>query len=206
MKHVPGVMSAKPENLSRPLLLERKWLYGIAVAGLALLTVAGAKVSIPLPGTPVPGTLQTLPVLLAGLMLGSRRGAFSQAAYLGLGLAGLPVFALPGAGFGYLLGPTGGYLLGFVAAPLIVGGLAPPVRTPGFPRRLTAVTAGILTIHAAGVIWLSLFYLPTPGDALRAGSLPFLGFDVAKGILACGLASAAGLVARNAPWTNRFSG
>jgi biotin transport system substrate-specific component len=205
VKHVSGVMSAESENPARLLSLDRKWSYTIAVAGFALLTVAGAKGAVPVPGSPVPGTLQTLPVLLAGLLLGPRLGALSQAAYLLLGMAGLPVFALPGAGPAYLLGPTGGYLLGFVAAPWIAGTLAPPVRTTRFPRRLAAVIAGILAIHAAGVAWLTLFYLPASG-AVSAGSLPFLAFDVAKGILACALAGAAGAVSRIVPWTSRIEG
>ena len=205
VKHVSGVMSAEAENPARLLSLDRKWSYTIAIAGFALLTAAGAKVTIPVPGSPVPGTLQTLPVLLAGLLLGARLGAGSQAAYLLLGIFGLPVFALPGAGPAYLLGPTGGYLLGFVASPWIVGAVAPPRPGTGFPRRFLAVLAGILAIHAAGVVWLSLFYLPVSA-AFSAGSLPFLGFDLAKGILACGLAGAAGAVARILPWTSRIEG
>jgi len=205
VKHVSAVMSAEGEKPARLLSLDRKWSYTIAVAGFALLTAAGAKVSIPVPGSPVPGTLQTLPVLLAGLLLGARLGALSQATYLVLGLAGLPVFALPGAGPAYLLGPTGGYLFGFVAAPWIAGTLAPPIRGSGFLRRFTAVIAGTLAIHAAGICWLSLFYLP-PAVAVAAGSLPFLGFDLAKAILACALAGAAGAVSRIVPWTSRSEG
>src|SRR5437867_320991 len=85
-----------------PRLIERT----LGVLGFALLTWAGARISVPLPFTPVPGTLQVLAVLLAGAILGARAGAASQAAYVGAGMAGLPVFVLPGAGPGYLLGPT----------------------------------------------------------------------------------------------------
>ena len=204
MKDASSVMSTKAENPSASLPVDKKWSYTIAAAGFVVLTVAAARVAIPLPGTTVPGTLQTLPVLLAGLVLGARFGALSQAAYLGLGLAGLPVFALPGAGPGYFFGPTGGYLIGCLGASFLVGTIAPPSRGTGFLRRLLAVVAGILTIHAAGVLWLG-FLFPSLGDAWRAGSLPFLGFDLAKGILACALAGAWTRVARIAPWTNRFS-
>ena len=155
MKHVFGVMSAAGEKLPTSFPLARKWSYTIAVAVLTLLTVVGAKVAIPLPGTPVPATLQTLPVLLAGLLLGSRLGALSQAAYVAIGLAGLPVFALPGAGPAYLLGPTGGYLIGFMAAAWLAGALAGPGSGAGFARRLAAVAVAIAAIHAAGVLWLS---------------------------------------------------
>lgn len=202
MKHVFGVMSAATEKLPRSLPIPRKWSYAIAVGGLALLTVAGAKVAIPLPGTPVPATLQTLPVLLAGLLLGARLGALSQMVYVAAGLAGLPVFALPGAGPAYLLGPTGGYLLGSVAAAWLAGTLAPPVAGVGFTRRLGAVTAGIAALHAAGVLWLALMFAPEAFDAFRAGSLPFIVFDLAKGVLACAAAGAAASIARS-PWTPR---
>ena len=203
MKHVFGVMSAAVEKIPASYPLARKWSYTIAVAGLTLLTVAGAKVAVPLPGTPVPGTLQTLPVLLAGLLLGSRLGALSQAAYLAIGLAGLPVFALPGAGPLYLLGPTGGYLLGFVAAAWIAGALAGPGTGAGLLRRLAAVTVAIAAVHAAGVIWLALMFSSDTFDAFRAGSLPFIVFDLAKGFLACAAAGACARIARSAPWTSR---
>src|SRR2546426_6132715 len=82
------------------------------VFGFALLTWAGAKISVPLPGTPVPGTLQTLVVLMAGAFLGAPAGAGSQAAYIIMGVGGLPGFALPRAGPADLPGPTGGELGG----------------------------------------------------------------------------------------------
>jgi biotin transport system substrate-specific component len=204
VKDASSVMSAKAENPPASLAVDKKWSYAIAATGFVLLTVAAAKVAVPLPGTPVPGTLQTLPVLLAGLVLGARFGALSQAAYFGLGIAGLPVFALPGAGPGYFFGPTGGYLIGFLGASFLAGTIAPPSTGAGFPRRLLAVVAGIITIHAAGVLWLG-FSFPSLDDAWRAGSLPFLGFDLAKGVLACVLAGAWSRVARIAPWTNRSS-
>jgi len=202
LKHVFGVMSAAAEKIPTSFPLEKKWFYTIAVGGLALLTAAGAKVAVPLPGTPVPATLQTLPVLLAGLLLGSRIGALSQVVYLTLGLAGLPVFALPGAGPAYLLGPTGGYLLGFVAAAWITGALAPPSPGRGLLRRFAAVIVGIAAIHAAGVLWLALLFAPDTFDAFRVGSLPFIAFDLAKGILACAAAAGA-TFARSALWTSR---
>ena len=201
MKHVSGVMLTASEKIPASLPIGKKWFYTIAVGGLALLTVAGAKVAIPLPGTPVPATLQTLPVLLAGLLLGSRLGALSQAVYLALGLLGLPVFALPGAGPAYLLGPTGGYLVGSIVAAWLAGALAPPVA--GFGRRLVAVAAGVAALHAAGVLWLAFLFLPDTFDAFLAGSLPFIVFDLAKGILACAAAGACASISGSALWTTR---
>jgi biotin transporter BioY len=103
----------------------REWAF---ITLFAALTALGARVTVPLPFTPVPVTLQVLFPLLAGLLLGSKRGALSQAEYVAAGLAGLPVFAKGGSGLAYLFGPTGGYLLGFIAAAFLVGELAAKMR------------------------------------------------------------------------------
>lgn len=156
------------------------------VLSFALLTWAGARLSVPLPFTPVPGTLQTLAVLLAGGLLGARAGAASQAAYLFMGAAGLPVFALPGAGPAYFLGPTGGYLAGFVLAALVTGWLTSGLRGLGVWGALIAFMAGSAAIHACGLAWLSVV-LGGPAAAWRAGALPFLLFDLAKVVVATGI-------------------
>src|SRR3989441_2279009 len=137
------------------------------VCGFALLTWAGAKISVPLPGTPVPGTLQTLAVLMAGAFLGARAGAASQAAYVIMGMAGLPVFSLPGAGPAYILGPTGGYLVGFVAAAFTVGSLLARWRVRGVAGSTLIFLLGTVTIHACGLAWLSVV-LGNAAAALRA--------------------------------------
>src|SRR6476620_12725095 len=110
---------------------------GIRIASvllLAALTAAAAQISIPLPFTPVPFTLQPMVVLLGGAALGARLGMSSQVLYLALGLAGLPVFAaspvLP-QGFARLLGPTGGFLMSYPFAAFAAGYLA----ERGFDRR-----------------------------------------------------------------------
>lgn len=154
--------------------------------GFALLTWAGARLSVPLPFTPVPGTLQTLSVLLAGGFLGARAGAASQAAYLLMGVAGLPVFALPGAGPAYFLGPTGGYLAGFVAAAYASGWLTTRLRGLGLPGAAISFLAGSAVLHACGFAWLSVV-LGDPAAAWRAGVLPFLLFDLAKVVAATGI-------------------
>src|SRR5258707_1130777 len=120
------------------------------IVGFTLLSVIGAKIRVPIPFTPVPATLQILPVLLAGLFLGARGGAASQIAYLALGLAGVPVFALPGGGPGYLLGPTGGYLIGFVAAAFVTGTVCGRDPRPGTARMGLALLAGTLVLHICG--------------------------------------------------------
>ncbi len=167
-------------------LRERPGMRLLFVFGFTLLTCAGAKISVPLPATPVPGTLQTLAVLLAGAVLGARAGAASQVAYLVLGIAGLPVFALPGAGPAYLLGPTGGYLVGFVAASFVVGRLLGGSPRRSVPFSAAAFLLGAATIHVCGLAWLSVV-LGGPATALHAGVLPFVLFDLAKVMVATGI-------------------
>ena len=166
--------------------LERPITRGMLVVGFAILTWLAAKVSVPLPMTPVPGTLQTLAVLLAGAVLGARAGAVSQASYIFMGMAGLPVFALPGSGPLYLLGPTGGYLVGFIAAAFVVGSVIKKTGGRGVLPAALAFTLGAATIHVCGLAWLSVV-LGDPAAAFRAGVLPFVLFDLAKVVVATGI-------------------
>lgn len=155
----------------------------LAVAAFVLLTAIGARISVPM--VPVPMTMQTLAVSLAGLLLGARLGALSQITYLALGAAGLPVFA-QGIGLPALLGPTGGYLLAFPAAAAFTGWAAARVRHagPAGTALLALVTfAGTLVVFAGG--WAQLVVLGlSPQHALQAGVLPFLAGDVVKVMLA----------------------
>src|SRR6266513_5666815 len=97
----------------------------------ALLVAGAAQVSVPLPGTPVPMTLQPMAVLLVGGLLGARLGALSMILYLAMGAAGLPVFTptVPLIGFARLFGPTGGYLLAYPIAAYAVGAIVPPLHS-----------------------------------------------------------------------------
>jgi biotin transport system substrate-specific component len=160
-----------------------------AVLLMAALTAAAAQVSVPLPFTPVPFTLQPMIVLLAGAALGSRLGAVTQVLYLAAGLAGLPVFAasaLP-QGAARLLGPTGGYLMAYPLAAFVAGALA----ERGFDRRyltsVLAMAAGLAVVFAGGVTWLALFARPAAAGfdaALRTGLYPFVPADLLKVCLA----------------------
>jgi biotin transport system substrate-specific component len=161
-----------------------------AVLFVTVLTAAAAQISIPLPFTPVPFTLQPMVVLLGGAALGSRLGMSSQVLYLFLGLAGLPVFAaspvLP-QGFARLLGPTGGYLLSYPLAAFAAGWLAERSFDRRYLTSLVAMAAGLSIVFGCGVAWLAWVAQPAPvglSAALRTGLLPFLVADAIKVALA----------------------
>jgi len=149
-------------------------------AAFAALTFAGANIVIPL--QPVPITLQTLFVLLAGALAGRAWGATSQTLYVGAGALGLPVFAGGLSGWGIIAGPTGGYLVGFAVAPLVVGAL--------IHRRASTLwqggvfVLGTAVIFALGLAHLALFYTHDLGGALAVGLLPFVPGAVFKVVAA----------------------
>jgi biotin transport system substrate-specific component len=157
-----------------------------AVVLLTALTAAAAQVSVHLPFTPVPFTLQPMVVLLGGAALGSRLGMSSQILYLLAGIAGLPVFAASAVlpqGPLRLLGPTGGYLMAYPFAAFATGWLA----ERGFDRRyltsVVAMAAGLALIFTGGVLWLAFFASPVPAGlrvAVSTGVIPFIPADIFK--------------------------
>jgi biotin transport system substrate-specific component len=166
-----------------------------AMLFLTTLTAAAAQVSVHLPFTPVPATLQPMVVLVGAAALGGRLGASSQVLYLLLGVAGLPVFAaspiLP-QGLGRLFGPTGGYLLAYPIAAFVAGTLA----ERGFDRRyftsVIAMIAGLGTLFLGGVLWLAFVALGPGGTvgvtaALETGFYPFVVQNVVQVCVAGGL-------------------
>ena len=170
-------------------VLSDRWSAGWARSAV-LITVGAAftgvlaQVSVPLPGTPVPLTLQTLGVLLAGAVLGSRRGLLSMLLYVGLGLAGVPWFAGHASGFH---AATAGYLAGFVAAAWLVGRRAARGQDRRFWSTVRLMVIGNLVIYAVGVPVLALA-LGTPlATAIALGVLPFLLGDAIKILAAAGL-------------------
>jgi biotin transport system substrate-specific component len=162
------------------------------VAGFSLLIALCSQVAIPLPFTPVPVTLQTFAVILAGCLLGSTRGTLAVAAYIGEGLLGLPVFAGGTFGIARLLGPTGGYLVGFLAAAFVTGLLT----ERGVARRwlgiILTLLAGELAILLPGVIWLGAYV--GAEKALALGFYPFVVGDGLKTVAAWGILSGAALL------------
>ncbi len=163
----------------------RSWVRdaGLVVA-FSLLIALTAQIEVP--AWPVPFTLQTLGVLLTGAVLGSRRGALSIMLYLVEGAAGLPVFAGGAGGAPYLWGPTGGYLVGFVAAAWLVGALAERGWDRRLPLAALAMVLGNVVIYAFGVAWLAVV-LGSLQKAIAGGMVPFLVGDLAKIALAAGV-------------------
>ena len=152
----------------------------LGVISFMALTVAGAYIRIPLPFTPVPITLQTFFVLLAGAILGRKLGMLSQAGYLLVGIFGLPVFTGGLYGFARLIGPTGGYLIGFVLAAFVIGKLLGKDDHAGFIKIVAAMLVGLAILFTTGTIQLA-YVLHIPFDkAVALGILPFIPGDVIK--------------------------
>ena len=165
---------------------------GLALAAvLAALTAVTGGLSIPLPFTPVPLTLQVFFVFLAGSLAGPYYGALSMLLYLAMGSLGLPVFSRFGAGLGHLLGPTGGYLLAFPIAAFI-SGLITSQRSPTQVREYLRVSVGMLAalagIYIIGVSWLSTYLHRSFLDTFLVGGLPFIPVDILKMIVATPIA------------------
>ncbi|MDJ0782455.1 MAG: biotin transporter BioY [Desulfosarcinaceae bacterium] len=149
----------------------------VLAALMAALTAAGAYMVIPI--GPVPIVLQSLFVLLSGLLLGGRWAAASMCVYLLAGIIGLPVFAGGSGGFAKLLGPTGGYLVGFPLAAFLIGTMT--ARGGGkLWRNLLALIVGTLLIYLCGVTWLKTVLDISFGKALGIGMWPFLPGDALK--------------------------
>lgn len=161
-------------------------LLALVFAGL---TGLGAFIRVYTPISPIPFTAQTFFVLLSGIMLGHRWGAASQMLYVSLGLAGVPWFAGGHAGVGVLMGPTGGYLVGFILASAFLGHVVDArdvIR--GAPALVGLMLLASLLVLTSGTIWLVALGL-TPAQALLYGFLPFLAVEAVKATLAGGTAT-----------------
>jgi len=167
---------------------------GLAILGFVGLIAIGAQMKVALSETAVPITLQTLFVLAAGAMLGPVDGMAAVAIYVALGVFGVPLFANPNAaGFAYLSGVTGGYLVGFVAAAFFVGALVRKTSRTFF--QAGGFLAGAILILVFGTAWLAILR----GSFERAflgGFVPFVAGDVVKAALAFGFWRACGAAQR----------
>ena len=165
----------------------RNRLTTIGIFGFAAAVAAASQVSIPLPFTPVPLTLQPMLVILAGMMLGPVAGAASMVLYLAAGAAGLPVFTPHGApGVLRFLGPTGGYLIAYPAAAWVTGALTR--RASSLSARWLAGVAGIAVIFLGGVAQLALLN-GSVARAIQLGVTPFAALDLVKAWIVAVIAS-----------------
>ena len=154
---------------------------------LAALTAASALISIPVGEVPV--VLYNFFILMMGLLLGSRWGAASIAVYLQAGSLGLPVFAGAKGGLAILLGPTGGYLIGFLPAVFIIGFISEKFKQR-FIYDIIAMLCGTAVIYALGVIQLKIVLGKTWMVTMALGVFPFIIFDVIKAVAAAVTAKA----------------
>jgi biotin transport system substrate-specific component len=168
----------------------------LILLGTVIVTLS---TQIVIPTSPVPFTGQTFAVLLVGGALGFRRAALSLGLYLLIGAVGLPVFSRGGSGSEFLLGATGGYLVGFVLAAAVVGRLA----ELGWDRRIGgaagAMLVGNLLIYAVGAPWLAAVTGRSLGEAIEVGVLPFLAWDTLKILAAAAVFPAAWWVVGRRP-------
>ena len=159
---------------SKPLVVS------VGIGTFVVLTVLGAFVRISLPFTPVPITLQTFFVLLSGAVLGGTYGAMSQLLYIFLGAMGLPIFAGAVGGITPFLGPTGGYLLGFVVASWLVGWMLNRPEPKGLAYTCATFALASMVIYLLGCGWLMWVLRCSIDKAFILGVLPFLVGDTVK--------------------------
>jgi len=184
-------------------VVTRSWVSDIALvtAGAALVAVL-AQVAVPL--WPVPVTGQTLAVLLVGASLGAARGAASLSLYALLGAVGLPIYSDASSGWSVLLGPTGGYIIGFIASAAIVGWAAERSWDRGWYKPIITFVGGSLVVFAFGLPWLavSLGQLGLSNDlqsVLVAGFYPFIIGGLIKAAIAAALLPALWAAAERSP-------
>ncbi len=171
-------------DICRPRTTTTRWAYEVilVLTGTALLALS-AKVQIAM--WPVPVTGQTFAVLLVGALFGAKRGTATVLVYISEGALGLPVFAGPVAGLAYMSGPTGGYLIGFIAAAWIVGRLAERGWDRRFESTVAAMMLGTIVIFVCGLLWLE-FYVQSE-RVLALGLIPFIPGAIVKIMLAAAL-------------------
>ena len=154
----------------------------LLVVGAAVVLAVAAKAQVP--HFPVPATLQTLAVVVLGMLLGPGRAVSAVALYLVQGAAGIPVFAGAVAGPAYFAGPTAGFLLGFLPAAALAGFLAQRGMNQTLLRTLAAVFIADAVVFACGLSWLAEFLGGDFSKAVALGFVPFVGVETSKLIVA----------------------
>ena len=180
---MPTLAEAMLDSLMTPSAATSAVTKAALVVFGSLLLAVSAQFKIPL--YPVPATGQTLVVLLIGMTYGPRLGGITLAAYLFEGALGLPVFAGGAAGAVVLMGPTAGYLFGFLLAAVAMGYLAERGMGRTVVSTIAAMVIGNCVIYLCGALWLANFI--GFGQAIAAGVLPFLYGDALKLVVAAGL-------------------
>ena len=161
-------------------LQTKDFLYAAIFA--ALISVMGFII-VPLPFSPVPVTGQSLAIMLAGCLLTTRQAGLAVTTFLLLGVAGIPVFAGGTAGIGILMGPRGGYLIGFLVAAIVISILKKKMPSVG-GLFIANVIGGILIVYTLGVLRLNGVTGMGLSAAFTAGALPFIPGDIFKAVLA----------------------
>lgn len=153
----------------------------ILISMFAALTAIGAFIKIPIP--PVPVSLQFLFCAFSGMLLGSKKGMYSQVLYVTIGLIGIPIFT-KGGGPGYIFQPTFGYLLGFIGCSFVIGKLTEGKENQKFIFRLLSVLAGLLVVYSVGVPYLYFMWNHLNetkiafSTAIKWGFTPFILTDI----------------------------
>jgi biotin transport system substrate-specific component len=169
---------------------------GLLVLAGVLLVAGAAQIRIPLADTPVPITGQTFAVLLVGAAYGAPLGATTLIAYWLIGLAGAPIYTEGKSGWDTFVGPTGGYIVGFILAAALIGYLAEKRWDRRFNSSLSAMLIGNVVIYVPGLLWLAHYLNTGVNDTLEAGLYPFVLGDVIKLFLAGALLPAAWLAVK----------
>jgi len=179
-----------------------KWRYSLSIVnkivlafGMAAVTGLAAQVKLSLPWTPVPITAQIFVVLVAAVFLGKWWGGVSQLIYVGMGAIGIPWFNGWSGGYSVLIGPTGGYLCGFILAALFLGHLTDKYikARKFFPMLGLMFFANFVLIHIPGLLQLSLWFyivkgtVPILPNLLWMGTVPFIAGDITKIVAAAAL-------------------
>ena len=185
-------------NTAEPTVVKRHIKGLIKASFMCAITAILAYVTIPLPFSPVPITLQSLGVMLAGLVLGPSLGGWAMLVYLALGLVGLPVFAGGTSGFTIITGPTGGYILGFLPGAWLTGALSQSILKttmkntkpgPFAAHLISSLVGGIGVVHLLGIFHLAQSTGLSFAQAALMGTAPFLPGDIFKAVAASILAS-----------------
>jgi biotin transport system substrate-specific component len=195
------VATASPALPSRPLVLAdlvpavRARDAGLVALGV-LFTALLAQVSVPVPGSPVPITGQTLAVVLTAASLGPLRGTAVQVLYIAAALVGLPFYSEASGGVEVVVGATGGYVIGFIPAAFLIGLAARHGADRNPLKALPLFVAGQAVIFAVGVPWLAARTGMTASQALEAGFYPFIVGGIVKAAVAAGVLGTAWQSAR----------